>query len=101
MKLSFCETAAAGGLWHIRRLTDQGKKLGGGADTRTLCGREAAWDVQFDFSPVRLDELEKMVPRYGRPCPACVEVYRAWAAKPRGKYEGKPPWEAVDWSPDD
>ena len=46
-KFSFCETAFATGTspWHIRELSEAGRKLGGGADTPTLCGREAAWDL--------------------------------------------------------
>lgn len=49
---SFCETATAGPMapWHIRELTDKGRKLGGGADTPALCGRAVAWDLQVDMT---------------------------------------------------
>lgn len=45
---SFCETsyAAATSPWHIRRLTSKGRKLGGGADTPSLCGLQVSWDLQ-------------------------------------------------------
>lgn len=44
---SYCETVTAGPLspWHIRRLTEAGRKPSGGADTPALCGREVAWDI--------------------------------------------------------
>jgi hypothetical protein len=47
MEYSFCETATAGAKtpWHIRVLTAKGRKLGGGADTPALCGREVSWDL--------------------------------------------------------
>jgi len=49
---SFCETAQASSMsqWHIRRLTHQGKKLGGGADTISLCGRKVAWDLNAEIT---------------------------------------------------
>jgi len=50
MEYSFCETLAAN-LWHIRQLTDAGQKRGGGADTPTLCGLTAAWDVSAPIPP--------------------------------------------------
>lgn len=81
-QFSFCETAAALGAWHIRRLTKVGRKLGGGADTKTLCGLTAAWDVQCEFSDERLEMIERAVPHQeaGRPCPACVQEYKAMRA---------------------
>jgi hypothetical protein len=44
---SYCETATAAATtpWHIRELTEAGKKLGGGADTPALCGRKVSWDL--------------------------------------------------------
>jgi hypothetical protein len=44
---SFCETVTAGATtsWHLRKLTDIGRKLGGGADTPALCGRKISWDL--------------------------------------------------------
>ena len=44
---AFCEPDTAGSLskWHIRKLTDKGLKLSGGADTPSLCGREMSWDI--------------------------------------------------------
>jgi len=45
---SYMEFATATGRspWHIRKLTDQGKKMGGGIDTPSLCGRKYnGWDV--------------------------------------------------------
>jgi len=40
---SYCE-ADSEELWHIRRLSSVGKKLNGGIDTPSLCGREMSWD---------------------------------------------------------
>jgi hypothetical protein len=40
---SYCE-ADSEEPWHIRILTSAGKKLNGGADTHSLCGREISWD---------------------------------------------------------
>ncbi len=65
-KYSFCETIAAY-VWHIRPLTDAGKKLGGGADTLTLCGLKAAWDIN---TPVNVS-----IPLDGI-CFKCRQVYR-------------------------
>lgn len=71
---SFCETIAATGPWHIRKLSAAGKKLGGGADTKTLCGLEAAWDINCEISDVSLaDPQDRQQP--GRPCPACKAKY--------------------------
>lgn len=52
MTFSFCETNAAY-VYHIRRLTPAGRKLGGGADTPALCGRKVSWDVPtpVDLTP--------------------------------------------------
>jgi len=49
---SFCENCHAGPFskWHIRPLTDKGKKLGGGADTLALCGKKVHWDKGVEFS---------------------------------------------------
>jgi len=56
-ELSFCESTHASGTspWHIRELTDQGRKLGGGADTKALCGREVAWDIEAEITHRGLD----------------------------------------------
>jgi len=70
---AFCESAWAGSRtpWHIRRLTDAGRKPGGGADTKALCGREVAWDLKADVD-LSCD----------RCCRKCAEAYAAavgWA----------------------
>lgn len=74
-QFSFCETVAATGPWHIRLLTDAGKKLSGGADTPTLCGLEAAWDLSCEITEASLRELSSH--RYGYPCSACKSKYLA------------------------
>lgn len=53
---SLCETAYAGpsSLWHIRRLTSCGKKLGGGVDTNSLCGKKVAWDLDVEITGFHL-----------------------------------------------
>jgi len=47
---SFCESNCAGphALWHIRELTKEGRKLGGGITTESLCGHvkeRMGWDL--------------------------------------------------------
>jgi hypothetical protein len=71
-KFSFCEpvTAASVSLWHIRKLTSTGKHMGGGADTKALCGRDVAWDIFRDI-PSKTSELDLV----GRCCPKCKEIY--------------------------
>jgi hypothetical protein len=49
-RYSFCETAAAYGSYHIRELTAKGQCLSGGADTQTLCGLPAAWDLKVPLT---------------------------------------------------
>ena len=50
---SYCESVVAGprSPWHIRQLTEQGQKFGGGADTSALCGRVVSWDLQVPIAP--------------------------------------------------
>jgi hypothetical protein len=70
---SFCESVAASGRspWHIRRVTDKGRKLSGGADTPTLCGRDlhGGWDLSSEIT-----ELGLSVPMHT--CQKCAEAYR-------------------------
>ena len=56
MSMSFCERARAGSQsqWHLRELTDKGRCLGGGADTKALCGAEVAWDLDVEITPFHL-----------------------------------------------
>jgi hypothetical protein len=63
---SFCQTAVAAGRWHIRELTAKGRCCNGGADTKTLCGLEAAWDINVPLGPSTLN-------RDG--CVICVKAY--------------------------
>jgi hypothetical protein len=65
---SFCETVIAGPLsrWHIRPLTEKGKKLGGGADTVALCGKKVAWDLNVDITDRHLEHC----------CPQCAKAYK-------------------------
>jgi|ERR1019366_6396901 hypothetical protein len=65
MEYSFCETLVAY-VWHIRPLTDQGRKNGGGADTLTLCGLKPLWDIN---TPINLD-----LPLDGI-CSKCSQIY--------------------------
>jgi hypothetical protein len=64
---SFCEstTAASDTPWHIRPLTSVGQKFGGGADTRSLCGRVVSWDLPVPLTQDRL----------GHSCKTCVYKY--------------------------
>ena len=63
---AFCEWAGASGgsRYHIRTLTTKGKKLGGGADTLALCGREVAWDLAIDIA------------REEHVCQKCSDLFR-------------------------
>ena len=66
---AFCETATAGPRtpWHIRKLGAKGLKLGGGADTPSLCGRTVAWDLKVEITEHHLEHN----------CRKCAEAYRA------------------------
>ena len=67
-KYSFCESAHAGPFskWHIRKLTKIGRKLGGGADTPSLCGRKVSWDLNVELTDFHLKN---------NGCPKCYEIY--------------------------
>ena len=71
-KYSFCETTASY-LWHIRPLSDAGRKLGGGADTETLCGLMPSWDVNCEITPKALEVKGPI--GVGKPCPRCAQAY--------------------------
>lgn len=69
---SFCERVWAGpsSPWHIRRLSSAGRKLGGGIDTRSLCGRIVppegkGWDLDVEITSHHLTHS----------CKACVAEY--------------------------
>lgn len=68
-EFSFCEGVWASSFspWHIRQLTAAGKKLGGGADTKSLCGREMSWDLETEIGEHRLSVLT---------CQKCLAEYR-------------------------
>lgn len=71
---SFCESVHASSLspWHIRPLTDAGRKLGGGVDTPSLCGRvevDKGWDLSVPF-----DAKNRAM---GSICQKCLEVFNA------------------------
>ncbi len=65
---SLCEavTATAISLVHIRKLTEAGRKLGGGADTPALCGRNVSWDLGTEINKDHLAYC----------CTVCVEEYQ-------------------------
>ena len=70
MKFSFCESVHAGplSLWHLRKLTEVGKKLGGGIDTPSLCGRvKRGWDLEVDINEFHIAN---------NTCPDCRAEYR-------------------------
>ena len=57
MNYSFCESvfATSTSKWHIRPLTIQGKKLGGGIDTDSLCGLvTTGWDLDVEINEFHL-----------------------------------------------
>ena len=65
---SFCETVSASSEspWHIRKLTEKGKKLGGGADTESLCGFRVSWDLNVEITEHHLNHC----------CKLCASEYR-------------------------
>ena len=68
-EFAFCESVRATSTspWHIRKLTDQGLKTGGGADTKALCGREVSWDLDVEMTTLNFTVA----------CPVCgVEFNR-------------------------
>lgn len=73
-KFSFCESVYAGPRtpWHVRKLTSQGRKLGGGADTAALCGQEVSWDLQVPICQHHLTT---------HTCSRCVTKYEEEAKR--------------------
>lgn len=75
MDHSFCESVHATGTspWHIRELTAAGRKLGGGADTPALCGRDLCkgWDLNVEMTDHHLSHA----------CKKCVEVFHTLVTK--------------------
>ena len=64
---SFCESVHAGprSPCHILRLTEEGRKLGGGIDTSSLCGRvKVGWDLNIPLNQLHLEGI----------CDLCREV---------------------------
>lgn len=51
-ELIACETNAAITI-HLRYLGEAGPKYGGGADTLTLCGAKASWDLKCAVTEAR------------------------------------------------
>jgi len=72
---SYCETMAAIGMWHIRVLTDNGRKISGGADSMTLCGLDAAWDVPSADVPFVFHPAVARDNHHGRTCRMCSAAY--------------------------
>ena len=71
-QFSFCETTAAI-IWHIRELSSAGPKYSGGADTLTLCGGQAAWDIQCEINEATLTFRPGEA---GNPCKVCLARYK-------------------------
>jgi hypothetical protein len=70
----FCESVAATGAgpWHIRKLGPKGVMLGGGIDTRSLCGHvRIGWDLDVELTDHHL----------GHSCKECVRLYREETGK--------------------
>lgn len=70
MNLSFCESMCAwpGSPWHIRVLTNKGRKLGGGIDTGSLCGLvKMGGDLDVDINEYHLNN---------NTCQGCLTKYR-------------------------
>jgi hypothetical protein len=65
---AFCETIFSGAYtpWHIRLLGPAGRKINGGADTLSLCGRKVAWDLKVEITDHHLTHC----------CSDCSKLYR-------------------------
>ena len=76
--LSYCETVYATGTspHHIRVLTDEGMKTGGGADTESLCGTKVAWDTSEVASLQQLDDRVSHEHPSNRVCKSCADTAR-------------------------
>ena len=74
-EFSFCESTHAGSntKWHIRKLTHKGRKLGGGIDTKSLCGfvtpERGGWDSCVFLSAHHIKH---------NTCSACAEKYKKY-----------------------
>jgi hypothetical protein len=70
---SFCESihADSNTKWHIRQLSDKGKKFGGGIDTSSLCGcvtpSVGGWDLEASLSAHHISN---------NTCDRCAEKYK-------------------------
>lgn len=74
MKYSFCEgvLATSRSKWHIRELTGAGRRLSGGVDTQSLCGRVGSpnlngWDLKVEITEHHLEH---------NTCPECLRVWQ-------------------------
>jgi hypothetical protein len=70
-RFAFCESVAATGAspWRIRELSERGLKLGGGADTLALCGRDlhGGWDLEVPITGHHLNQrCRGCAAEYGR-----------------------------------
>jgi hypothetical protein len=73
---AFCESISAGpqSKWHIRVLSREGVKLGGGLDTASLCGHVKSpygWDLDVELFEHHLANSA---------CKDCVALYRKFLA---------------------
>jgi hypothetical protein len=73
---SFCESvwATSSSRWHIRILSQVGRKPSGGIDTPFLCGTKVphGWDLNVEITEHHLAHT----------CPLCVAHYRALTRTP-------------------
>jgi hypothetical protein len=78
MNYSFCESVWAGSRsrWHIRKLSEKGRMLGGGADTKALCGKTVSWDLLAPFIVGRYPVCEKCEQAYREKCVKDLESYQ-------------------------
>lgn len=90
MSHAFCESVTASPIspWCIRELTKEGKKLTGGVDTASFCGRvrpPMGWDLNVDFKShltyTKTSGDAKHI------CPRCL---KAWNAGRREYQPGSP-----------
>lgn len=65
-KFAFCESVTIDTPWHIRILTSNELKVGGGVDTKALCGKEVYWDLLTEITPHHLTHC----------CRKCAEKFK-------------------------
>lgn len=73
--LAYCETVYATGSSpiHIRRVSDAGMTLSGGADTPSFCGLKVSWDTSAVANAADLEARIANAHESNRTCTECAD----------------------------